>query len=181
MIFSTRRLILRPCRESDAESPFKYASDPEVGPIAGWPVHRTVEESLEIIRTVFNDPLTFAVTEKGKDEAIGCIGLMKGDKSNFNITESEAEIGYWLGQPFWGRGYIPEAMFELIRYGFEELGLDCIWCGYFDGNVKFLRAQTKCGFKFHHTNPEAYFELIDANKIEHVTCLRRNEYEAGKS
>ena len=49
----TERVLLRPWHDSDAESLFKYASDPDVGPRAGWPPHKSVEESLEIIRTVF--------------------------------------------------------------------------------------------------------------------------------
>ena len=51
----TDRIILRPWRESDAEILFKWASNPDVGPRAGWPPHKSVEESLEIIRTIFND------------------------------------------------------------------------------------------------------------------------------
>lgn len=49
----TERILLRPWQDSDAETLFKYASDPEVGPRAGWPPHQSVEESLKIIRTVF--------------------------------------------------------------------------------------------------------------------------------
>ena len=57
----TNRILLRPWRESDAETLFKYASDPEVGPRAGWPLHKSVEESLNIIRTVFNTETMWAV------------------------------------------------------------------------------------------------------------------------
>lgn len=46
-MMQTARILLRPWRESDAETLFKYASDPEVGPRAGWPPHQSVEESLE--------------------------------------------------------------------------------------------------------------------------------------
>ena len=53
MIFETERLILRPWQESDADDLYRYASDPQVGPIAGWPVHTSVENSLEIIRMCF--------------------------------------------------------------------------------------------------------------------------------
>ena len=53
-LYETDRILLRPWRESDAEALFKYASDPEVGPRAGWPPHKSVEESLEIIRTIFS-------------------------------------------------------------------------------------------------------------------------------
>lgn len=57
----TERIILRPWRESDAETLYKYASDPEVGPRAGWPPHKSVEESLEIIRTLFHSDHMWAV------------------------------------------------------------------------------------------------------------------------
>ena len=71
----TDRIILRPWRDSDAETLFKYASDPEVGPRAGWAPHQSVEESLEIIRTVFNDALcTWAIELKETGEAIGAMG-----------------------------------------------------------------------------------------------------------
>ena len=49
-MIETERLILRPWLETDAESLYEYAKEPAVGPIAGWPVHSSVENSLEIIR-----------------------------------------------------------------------------------------------------------------------------------
>ena len=52
MRFETERLILRPWTEDDAESLFEYAKDPAVGPIAGWPVHTSVDNSREIIKDV---------------------------------------------------------------------------------------------------------------------------------
>ena len=70
----TERILLRPWQDSDAETLFKYASDPEVGPRAGWPPHKSVEESLEIIRTVFNAEGMWAVIWKESGEAIGCVG-----------------------------------------------------------------------------------------------------------
>ena len=53
MTLETERLILRPWKEDDAESLYKYAKNPEVGPIAGWPVHTSVENSREIIKSVY--------------------------------------------------------------------------------------------------------------------------------
>ena len=52
MRLETDRLILRSWYDSDAEELYKYAQNPQVGPVAGWPPHQSVEESLEIIRTV---------------------------------------------------------------------------------------------------------------------------------
>lgn len=132
----TNRLILRPWLESDAEDLFTYAKDPQIGPIAGWPPHTSVDNSREIIKNVLSADETYAVCLKSNDRAIGSIGLMIGEASNLNIPNNEGEIGYWIGVPFWGQGLIPEASKELIRYAFEELELDKLWCGYFDGNEK---------------------------------------------
>lgn len=71
MIFETERLILRPWEESDAESLYEYAKDPEVGPIAGWPVHTSVEDSQNIIREVLSAEGTYAVCLKEDRKAIG--------------------------------------------------------------------------------------------------------------
>lgn len=54
MNLETERLVLRPWRESDAADLYEYAKDCRVGPIAGWPPHKSVDESAEIIRTVFD-------------------------------------------------------------------------------------------------------------------------------
>ena len=54
----TTRLRFRPWVDSDAASLFKYASDPDVGPRAGWPPHQSVEESLEVIRNIFSNDHT---------------------------------------------------------------------------------------------------------------------------
>ncbi len=67
-MMETDRIILRPWRESDAEALFKYASDPDVGPRAGWPSHKSVEDSLEVIRTVFNNETSLAIELKAPGE-----------------------------------------------------------------------------------------------------------------
>lgn len=172
----TERLILRPWEEADAEDLYEYARDPEVGPIAGWPVHKSVEDSLEVIRNVLAVPETYAACLKENNRAIGSIGLMIGEKSNLNLPETEGEIGYWIGVPFWGRGLIPEAVRELIRHAFEDLGLETLWCGYFDGNEKSKRCQEKCGFVYHHTNSDIQWKLMDDIRTEHITRLTEEEW-----
>ncbi len=98
---------------------------------------------------------------------------MIGSASNLDIPDTEGEIGYWIGVPFWGQGLIPEAVEELLRHGFEDLKLDRIWCGYFDGNEKSKRVQEKCGFIYHHTNRDIHWKLMDDIRTEHVTCMSR--------
>ena len=70
-MIETDRLILRPWRESDAEALFRYASDPDVGPRAGWPPHKDIEESRNIIRDIFTNERTWAITLKETGEATG--------------------------------------------------------------------------------------------------------------
>lgn len=101
---------------------------------------------------------------------------MLGNASNIGISDSEGEIGYWIGVPYWGQGLIPEAVRELMRYGFETLHPGRIWCAYFDGNSKSKRVQEKCGFRYHHTAENVSCALDGALRTEHITCLSRDEW-----
>ena len=167
----TERLILRPWCEKDAENLYKYASDPDIGPAAGWPVHTSIENSLEIIRTVFAVPETYAVCLKNNNQAIGSIGLKTGNATDLTGRSDECELGYWLGKPYWGQGIIPEAANALIRHAFEALGMRTIWCGYNDGNKKSRRAMEKCGFRYHHTIENIEVSLLKEIRTLHVTLL----------
>lgn len=177
MILETERLLLRSWEDSDAEDLFSFASDPAVGNAAGWKPHKSVQESLEIIRTVLGEPETYAVVLKENGRAIGSVGLMIGGKSSLGIPEDEAELGYWIGVPYWGKGLIPEAAKELIRYGFGKLELKRIWCGYFDGNEKSKRVGEKCGFKFHHTLKNIRWEITGDIRTQHITFLDNPRFD----
>ncbi len=170
MELETKRLILRPWRESDAEALYKYARDPRVGPAAGWPVHTSVENSREIIRTVLSEPETYAVVLKETGEPVGSAGLMLPPDGNLPMGPGEGEIGYWIGVPYWGQGLIPEAVEALLDRGFQELGLHTVWCGYFEGNDKSRRVQVKCGFRFHHIQAD--------ERRTYVNLMTRAEWEA---
>ena len=94
MTFETTRLLLRPWCESDAESCYRYARDPFVGPAAGWPAHTSVENSREIIRTVLSEPDTFAVILKERpDEPVGSIGVFPTEASRKSAIGSAARSG----------------------------------------------------------------------------------------
>ena len=178
MILETERLILRPWEETDAEDLYKYASHPEVGPIAGWAIHTSVDNSRQIICDVLSAPETYAVVLKEVDHPVGSIGLMLGKASNIGIPDTEGEIGYWIGVPYWGQGLIPEAVREIMRYGFNDLKLEKIWCGYFDGNTKSKRVQEKCGFHYHPSAENVPCALPDVLRTEHITCLTREDWQA---
>ena len=108
-IIETERLLLRRWKLSDADALCKYACDPEVGPHAGWPPHKSVEESKMIIREVFTNDFTWAVVLKKTNEPIGCMGYYPFGKSNIEIGKNDAEVGYWMVKPHWNKGYCTEA------------------------------------------------------------------------
>lgn len=177
-MIETERSILRPWRETDAEALYKYASNPDVGPIAGWPVHTSVENSREIIRSVFSAPETYAIVLKETEEPVGCCGIMFANSLHTaDMKQQEAEIGYWIGKPFWGQGLVPEAVKAILARCFNELELTAVWCGYYEGNLKSKRVCEKSGFRFHHTNPDVVSPLGD-KRTEHFYKMTKEDYYA---
>ena len=142
----TERISLRRWQDSDARALFKYASDPDVGPRAGWPAHKSVEESLEVIRTYFNNDETWAIVLRETDEPIGCIGYYTHESSNINIGENDCEIGYWLGKPFWNQGICTEALRLVIDFCINVKHFEKLWADHFTDNPASGKVMKKCGF-----------------------------------
>lgn len=124
-MLKTERLLLRKWHESDAESLFEYAKNPKICPIAGWPPHKSVEDSLHVIRNVLNGAESYAICEKENGKAIGAIELILNGYTEMTDRDDECELGYWLGQPFWGRGY---AMYRRRSERFCVTGLRILEC-----------------------------------------------------
>ncbi len=180
MILKTERLILRGWRDEDAPSLFKYAKDDRVGPAAGWLPHRDVAYSRAVIRTIFAGKETYAICLlDSPDEPIGSIGLTLKGSPERPLGLHEAELGYWVGVPFWGRGIATEASREVLRHAFEDLGIERVYCGFFDGNTRSSAVQLKCGFSFHHTNPNTRVIMLDEVRTEHINSLTKEEWKRG--
>lgn len=152
---TTSRLILRPWKESDAKSLYQYARDSRVGPRAGWQVHTSEEDN----------------------QAIGCIGLKKPGQTQKVTTDFEIEVGYWIGVPFWGKGYVPEALLKIQEHVFLDLNDDVLWCGYFDGNIQSKRCMEKCGFVYHHSEENKLCVLLNEVKTEHYYMLTKEQWQ----
>lgn len=177
MILETDRLILRQWELTDAEDLYEHAKDPDVGPAAGWPAHKDVQESKRIIENVLRIDETYAVCLKEDNKAIGSISLKFGDKTDLTDKEDECEMGFWLGKKFWGKGIMPEAARELMRHAFEDLDIKKLWCAYYDGNEKSKRAQEKLGFKYQWTTEDVDVPLLHETRKGHVNCITRKEWE----
>ena len=98
-----------------------------------------------------------------------------GEASGIELSEDEAEIGYWIGKDYWGRGLTPEAVKAVIDYCFKELDFDWLTCGHFVRNNQSRRVVEKCGFRYvrdvvHHTRfgteePTKLYILENEGKI----------------
>ena len=176
MILETERTLLRPFAEEDAADVFAYARDPRVGPIAGWKPHESVEESREIIQTVFASPNVFAVVDRETGRVIGSAGFTGRTRGGDSPSD---ELGYALSPDYWGRGLMPEVCRELLRYGFQELGLEEIWCTHYRENSRSRRVIEKCGFLYAFTE-----RLTDEFAPDRPTCfyfLPRRQWEVGRN
>ena len=151
MILETERLSLRPWEEADAEELYRLASNPDIGPRAGWPVHSSVENSRETIQKVLTAPETYAMVLRESGKPVGSIGLKQPQERFEDLQGLQMEIGYWIGREFWGRGLMPEAVAEILRRGFEDLGCAVIWCGHYDFNGQSRRVIEKSGFVHQRT------------------------------
>lgn len=145
-VMETGRLVLRPWRESDAEALYRHASDPDVGPRAGWPPHTSVAESQEIIRKFFLNDHTWAIELKETGQVIGCVGYLPASSSNMQIADDECEVGYWIARPFWDMGICTEALQAVVGYCLDKKGFTTLWGSYFPSNPASGRVMEKCGF-----------------------------------
>ncbi|MDR2914916.1 MAG: GNAT family N-acetyltransferase [Tannerella sp.] len=142
----TRRLQLRPLRESDAEAIYEYSRGENVGINAGWKPHESIEETRELMPVVFlNQEYVFGVVLKETGKLFGTIGIIPDPKRQNDRTRM---IGYAIGEDYWGKGFMTEAVLATLRFGFEELKLDLISAYCYPHNEKSKRVLKKCGFQY---------------------------------
>ena len=176
-MLKTERLILRRWEDGDAESLFEYAADPDVGPIAGWPPHQSIEESRDVIKNVFNGKEAYAICLKTDDRAIGAIELKLNGHTDLTDRDDECELGYWLGKPFWGQGIMPEAVKEILRHAFEKIGMTKVWAGYYEGNIKSKRVQEKSGFRYQWKSEGVDVPLMHEKRTGHVSSMTKDQWQ----
>lgn len=172
----SERLILRPFRDEDAEALYLLAKDPSVGPAAGWPVHTDPEDSLQIIRKVLSDRETYAIVRREDHSLLGSIGLKNMQDEDYLDSDRHAELGYWLGVPYWGHGYMQEAGRRMLQRAFDELQLDYLTCGYYEGNERSCRVQKALGFVYDHKAENTPVPLLHDVRTEIWQVLLKSMY-----
>lgn len=174
-VLHTKRLVLRPWCEADLEDFYAYASVSGVGEMAGWPHHRSLQETEAILKRFINGKHQFALVLDGR--VIGSLGIEEYDEEELpELAEYRCrEIGFVLAKDCWGQGLMPEAVSEAIRWMFEEQNADLLVCSHYDHNRRSARVQQKCGF--HEYRRKARRNALDEDVISVTNILTRKEWE----
>jgi [ribosomal protein S5]-alanine N-acetyltransferase len=148
----TERLRLRPFMLDDEAAVFALASDPEVARFVRFEAHRTPTETrlfLELVQQHYRrgDPFALAIVRREDQRLIGSCGFV-----SLADARRSAEIGYWLGKPYWGQGYAVEAARALVRFAFEQMNLERVEARCFVENRAGQRVIEKLGMKFEGTD-----------------------------
>jgi ribosomal-protein-alanine N-acetyltransferase len=141
----TERLILRSYRPSDIPSLVRLIGAREIAATTLRIPHPYNESHAQALLRRFakEDPVShFGIFLRDTGEHCGGAGL------NLDPDHDRAELGYWIGVPYWGRGIASEAVREVVRYGFETLGLHRIFANCYVGNDASIRILQKLGMKF---------------------------------
>ena len=145
----TKRIILRPWRESDLHDLYEYACVPGVGEMAGWNHHQSPEESQRILTSFIRNKKTFALELKESKKVIGSVGIEPRDEdAGLPGVLQGREIGYVLSKDYWGQGLMTEAVMAVIDFCFTALKYDYLTCGHFNHNDRSRRVVEKCGFRY---------------------------------
>lgn len=169
---ATERLALRPFTLDDAQALYELCSDPEVSALTDWKAHASVQESEDVLRTVFVGTDTWAVVRRIDGRLMGAVGLSADPKRD---NPNARMLGYWLGTPYWGLGYMTEAVRIVCAEAFEEMGVQLISAYYDPENTRSQRVLEKCGMRY-EGRLRASARRWDGRMFDEV-CLSRSRTE----
>jgi RimJ/RimL family protein N-acetyltransferase len=141
-----KKINLRVVVQADAESITKYARNPAVSRMTHMPYPYKLEHAREFIRRYQRvrrkgKMYMFGIEQKETGKIIGGISL-----GNVNAKQHRAELGFWLGKPFWGQGIVSEAVAIMVEFGFKRLRLRRILAMVFHHNPASMKVLEKNGF-----------------------------------
>lgn len=175
---TTERLRLRAFRPADADRVTALAGEREIARNTLNVPHpyerRDAEEWIAAHRGQMErrEAATFAITLLGEPVVIGAVGLI------LDAGNDAAELGYWIGKPYWGRGYASEAARAVVAWGFRELELNRIHASHFPRNPASGAVLRKIGMRHEGRLREHVKKWGEYLDLERYGILRR-EFEAG--
>ena len=167
----TGRLILRKWTEEDAQHLFEAAQNPSIGKAAGWLQHTSVNYSRHIIKDYWNGAEDYAIVLKFTNQVVGGIFLKRKSESLLASSDDEAEIEFWLAEPYWEQGIMYETLSAFLKHCFADLKLMKVWGRYFDDNMRAWNLLKKCGFQYKFTRKNVQTPTEGIRRTEHIFCL----------
>ena len=151
MNLTTPRLFLRPIQRHDAADLFAARGDAETMRWWDWPAQKSVDEVRDIVANHFAEIDSgrvqwWVVSLTPRGPAIG-----ECDISDIDLHHKRGEVGFLFRRDAWGKGYAFEAMTRVLRYGFDELGLERLGARFHAGNESSRKLLEKLGFTFEGT------------------------------
>jgi ribosomal-protein-alanine N-acetyltransferase len=136
---------LRPIKETDIDNLVKYANNPKIAAnlTNKFPYPYTKEHGLNFIQFAMSNTPAHVMAITINDELVGGIGIHPQE----DIQCKNAELGYWLAEPFWGNGIISKAIPQMVEYGFKTFDINRIFARPFDSNIASQKVLQKAGFK----------------------------------
>ena len=149
LVIKTDRLLLRAFNDNDLEDFYQYAKTPGLGEMAGWPHHENLDYTREVLERFKKNKNVLAIEMDGK--VIGSIVLRPVDEDFYKEFEGKKakEIGFVLSPAYHRQKIMTEAVRAMMKYAFEDLGLDYLSAGYFRNNFKSRDFQKKLGFTYY--------------------------------
>ncbi|HZQ18981.1 MAG TPA: GNAT family protein [Terriglobales bacterium] len=167
----TPRLILREYADADIPKLVSLIGAPEVAATTLRIPHPYEEKhAREFLSSIAKEnELRLGISLQNDGRLIGGIGLHP------QMQHRRAELGYWIGVPFWGNGYATEAAREVVRYGFEHLKLQRIFAGHFEGNGASRSVLLKLGMRYEGCARQSVVKSGKSIDV-HVYAILREEY-----
>jgi [ribosomal protein S5]-alanine N-acetyltransferase len=138
--------VIRNWMVDDGPALLKWADNPKIAANLrdGFPSPYTAVDAEEFLHNATGKMSQDFFAIANANEAIGAIGLMRGE----DVHRFTAELGYWLAEPFWGKGIISAAVVTLVDFAFETLDYYRIFAEPYAHNAASARVLEKAGFQF---------------------------------
>lgn len=166
---------MRPLEGDDIPHILKLASAAEIAENTFVPHPYPPEAAAEFVSKTreswhYDEGFTFAIIDKSSDAFVGAMGIHPKEKHH------AAEVGYWIGKPFWGRGLATAALRRIIQFGFEQLGLNRIQAGHFRHNLASGRVMQKTNMRYEGVQRQGMHHREQYKDVVYYAILRA-DYE----
>lgn len=163
----TKRLIIRALTTKDLEAFYLFASNEEVGPMAGWDSHKNINETKLILNQLIEEKEMWAITIN--DLLIGTINI------SFDKKRKYYELGFSLNYDYWNKGYMTEAILGVLNYVFNKTSIDRLIARHFEYNYRSKKVLEKVQFNF--KKYEIDLDILGNEQLVSYYELTKKEYK----